>query len=158
MTKTNQPTIPCQCCRGTAREPLPADYLPTLTALRKFAHGATGADLRQPMTPSAQANQLARLEKWGLIQRIGKKGKAIVWLASFAPPEPPKADPKRPVVRPCLNCGELPEWRRNGRSQRHRLVHSTGTCPNRVVVVHDTDAKVAQRWNVEAYAGKGGQA
>lgn len=157
MTKTNQPTIPCQCCRGGGREPLPADYLPTLTALRKFAHGATAANLRLPMTPRDTANQLARLEKWGLVRRIGKQGRAILWLSCFAPPAP-KADPKRPVVRPCLNCGERPEWKRNGTSQRHRLVHSTGTCPNRVVVVHDTDAKVAQKWNVIAYAGKGGHA
>lgn len=152
---TPKPTIPCRCCHGKGREPLPADYLPTLTALRKFAHGATGEMLCLPMEATARAQQLSRLERWGLVRRIGKQGKAIVWLAAGATAASgmAAAKPALPTVRACLNCGERPEWRRNGNSKRHRLVHSTGTCPNKVVVLDVSDRLVAKNWNETLYRG-----
>lgn len=138
-----RPTIPCPCCRGKARVPLPDEYRETLKRLRRHPFGATGEMLALPIGATARAQQLKRLETWGLVRRIGKQGKAIVWLLAGEAAPPPL-----PKVLPCVNCGKLPEWRRNGNSNRHRLVHSMATCPNRVAMVdHRSDAHIARQWN-----------
>lgn len=76
------PKIPCQCCKGKGIQPLPFDYHETLKSVREHPKGTTGEALGLSMKPTARAQQLARLEAWGFVRRIGKQGREIVWQAT----------------------------------------------------------------------------
>lgn len=125
---------------------MPKPYVDTLTALCKFAGGATVPDLGHPDQPSAITNRLTRLERWGYVAKDGKRGKFTLWrqtVLGLKTTLPTK-------LKRCFECGETPEWRLHGDS--FRLAHSSpGHCPNTQVILDTTPTKIAKTWNAKGW-------
>lgn len=77
-----RPLIKCECCNGTGKEEI-ADHLwRTLKQIMARKVPTSRAELEEAgITPNAINNRLIWLEKRGLIKRVGKRSKLILWEA-----------------------------------------------------------------------------
>lgn len=76
------PLIKCACCNGTGEHELEPVLWSTLQRLRSFEPPVVRPLLDEIMvTPNAINNRLLALESLGLIRRVGKDGKFILWEA-----------------------------------------------------------------------------
>lgn len=80
--KTNPPLIKCECCDGTGKVKLPPEYWLTLKRLSESSSPISAKLLRPgSVTSNAMGMRLFRMESLGLIRRVGKSGKFILWEA-----------------------------------------------------------------------------
>lgn len=76
------PLITCACCDGTGKHALQPDHWRTLKRLRSQNMLTSILNLQEEgVTRNAINNRLVFLESQGLIRRVGKSGKFILWEA-----------------------------------------------------------------------------
>jgi DNA-binding MarR family transcriptional regulator len=82
MKTMKPPLIKCECCNGTGKHELSADHWRTLQMI-PYAPASTSRLMLDEtgVTPNAINNRLIYLERAGLIRRVGKDGKFILWEA-----------------------------------------------------------------------------
>ncbi len=74
------PIITCTCCEGKGKHPLKSPILDTFTRIVQAAAPVKASDLIEPgISPNAINNRLRALHDAGLISRVGKQSKNILW-------------------------------------------------------------------------------
>lgn len=76
-----QPLIRCPNCKGTGKSHLDPCLAYTLADVRRSKKPVTTADLGSEVPATTLANRLVILERHGLVERVGKAGKNILWKA-----------------------------------------------------------------------------
>jgi len=76
------PLIKCECCNGTGKRELEPSYQRTLKIISTQQMPISAQNLREKgRSINAIAMRCYLLECWGLIRRVGKDGKFILWEA-----------------------------------------------------------------------------
>lgn len=75
----NRPIVTCTCCEGSGKMKLQPDLFRTLNRLSELGEAIREELHEAGLTSSAINNRLTSLEAIGLVERAGKRGRAIVW-------------------------------------------------------------------------------
>lgn len=70
--------IPCGHCRGTGKIDLPLELAETVAAMHGLSRAPELAR-RLGCMGTAMCNRLGKLEELGLVECVGKRGKAKLW-------------------------------------------------------------------------------
>lgn len=80
--ETDQPAgWTCPCCVGRGIIPMPLPMLSTYNRMTGFGYRLTSDLLEPGIGPTAINRRLDELERQGFVERVGKKGKYIMWRA-----------------------------------------------------------------------------
>ena len=77
------PAVECFHCDGLGIVAIGIEYWTTLRVLVAADGPMTTDQLTEHAAPTAVVTRLSRLEKMGLVKRLGKRGKSIIWAATL---------------------------------------------------------------------------